>query len=428
MPRLVQRLLRSPRIHAYGGTALLTFQIFGLVYCAVCSWKKNGHPVGYDFQTFWAASRLTLQGTPLRAYDWHAIKEMLHLISPNPMMSGPWFYPPSFLLLMTPAALIPSPISYLIFETVTTAIFIVLMRRAMPARASTLWILAFPGLWLNFSQGQNGALTASLALGSFLAMRERRAVLAGVLIGLLSIKPHLAILFPIALACAGMWTTFVAAAVTATLFTAVSIGVFGVDIVPTFFHGLSEANDYIARGVLPWDQMASLFASLRALGVPAGAAYDVQACQAIIATVAVAYVWRNSKELELRAIALVSATFLTSPYIYNYDAVWLGISISMLMVTTTRNGWLRWERLVLAVAWLYPQLGNQMQSHWKIGFGSLVFAALIAIVVRRMRSTAQETCVPVAVGPLGMNKLKGRHPIVDGDETITEHRAGHTHC
>jgi alpha-1,2-mannosyltransferase len=403
----MQRLLKSPRIHAYCGTALLTFQIYGFLYCAARSWKEKGHPDGYDFQTFWAASRLTLQGTPLRAYDWHAIKEMLHLISPSPVISGPWFYPPNFLLLITPAALIPSPISYLIFETVTTAIFIVLMRRAIPVRGSTIWILAFPGLWLNFSQGQNAALTASLALGSFLAMRERRDVLAGILIGLLSIKPHLAVLFPIALACAGMRTTFVAAAVTATLFTAVSIGVFGVDIVPTFFHGLSEANDYVASGILPWEQLASLFASLRALGVPASTAYVVQASQAVLATVAVAYVWRNSKELELRAITLVSATFLTSPYIYNYDALWLGISISMLSVTTTRNGWLRWERLVLAVAWLYPQLGNQMQSHWKIGFGSLVFAALIAIALRRMRSTAQENCAPVAAGLHGMNEARG---------------------
>ncbi|SOE82112.1 Protein of unknown function [Caballeronia arationis] len=406
MPGILQRLLKSPRIHAYCGTTLLTFQIYGLLYCTARFWKEKGHPDGYDFQTFWAASRLTLQGTPLRAYDWSAIKEMLHLISPNAVLSGPWFYPPNFLLLITPAALIPSPISYLIFETLTTAIFIVLMRRAMPVRGSTLWILAFPGLWLNFSQGQNAALTASLALGSFLAMRERRAVLAGILIGLLSIKPHLAVLFPIALACAGMWTTFVAAAVTATLFTAVSIGVFGLDIVPTFFHGLSEANDYVARGVLPWDQMASLFASLRALGVPASAAYAVQASQAILAIVAVAYVWRNSKELELRAITLVSATFLTSPYIYNYDALWLGISMSMLTVTTARNGWLRWERLVLAVAWLYPQLGNQMQSHWKIGFGPLVFAALIAIAVRRMRIAAQENCASVAAGLHGMNKAR----------------------
>jgi hypothetical protein len=77
-----------------------------------------------------------------------------------------------------------------------------------------------------------------------------------------------------------MWTTFIAAAVTAVLFTGVSIAVFGVAVVSAFLHGLSEANGYIASGVLAWDQTASLFATLRAVHVPVGPAYLAQKCQA----------------------------------------------------------------------------------------------------------------------------------------------------
>jgi hypothetical protein len=63
------------------------------------------------------------------------------------------------------------------------------------------------------------------------------------------------------------------------------------------------------------------------------------------------------------------------------------------------------------VAWFYPQLGNQMQSHWKIGVGPLVFVALIAIVVRRVRIAAQDSRVPVAGRPQGINELQGQHAI-----------------
>jgi len=60
-------------------------------------------------------------------------------------------------------------------------------------------------------------LTAALA-GAALLSLERRPILAGVFIGLLAIKPHLALLFPVALIAIGAWRTLLAAAVTGTTF------------------------------------------------------------------------------------------------------------------------------------------------------------------------------------------------------------------
>jgi hypothetical protein len=393
VPQPTQRFLNAYRLAAYCGTALLVFQMYGVVTTGFVSWRLYGHPDGFDFQTFWAASHLSLLGRPLAAYDYPTLVDTIRAITPHAKLPGPWFYPPTFLLLVQPFALLPSPIAYLIFATLTTALLVAIVRKVLPMPGATVWILAFPGLWLNVVQGQNAALTATLALAAFIAL-PKRPRLAGVCIGLLAIKPHLAILFPLVLACAGMWTAFAFAALTAALFAAVSVAVFGLDIVPVFLHGLAQANAMVANGDLPWDQMATLFAGLRMLGVPASTAYLAQACQAILAIAAAAWVWRHSTALEVRATALVGATFLISPYLYNYDAVWLAIPLALLTAKAMRDGWLRGERALLAVAFLYPQVGNECGRLLGLCFGPLLFAALLGLAMRRTWLTMRATRTP----------------------------------
>jgi hypothetical protein len=382
VPVARQHWLTRTRLRAYCATLLLASIIYG-VRSARLNWTLYGEPNAFDFATFWSASRLALDGVPLEAYSWQAIVRTAQLISPHVLSPGAWFYPPNFLLLVEPFALLPFPAAYAIFAIVTAVTLVLLLRKALPAPEAVLPILAFPGLWLNLAQGQNGCVTASLALGAFLLI-EKRPVLTGICIGMLSIKPHLAVLFPVALACAGMWTAFIAAAVTATLFTAVSVAMFGPAIVPVFLHALSMANGYVASGALPLAQIASLFAALRALHVGITPAYLAHACAAILATLAMIWVWRRSQELELRAMSLVAATFMLSPYIYNYDAAWLALPIALFAARAVSHGWLRWEREILCVAWLYPGLGDLCGYLLHVGIGPLVFGSLMFVAVRRV--------------------------------------------
>jgi hypothetical protein len=379
------------RLHTYCAALIIAFTIYGL-RSAWCAWQIYGQPNGFDFVTFWAASRLTLEGTPLLAYSREAITHAARSALPHISMPGAWSYPPNFLLLVEPLSLLPCPIAYPVFIFVTTAIFVFLLRRVLPMSQAWLPILAFPGIWLNAGYGQNGCLTAALALAAFLLLKKR-PVLAGVCIGMLSIKPHLAILFPVALACAGMWTTFIAAAATVVLFTGASVAMFGMAVLPAFLHGVSEANGHLSNGVLPWQETASLFTALRALHVAALPAYVAQACLAIAATGTVAWVWLRSRELDVRAMALVAGTFMVSPYIYNYDAVWLGGPIALFTARALREGWQRWEREILCVAWLYPTLGSITGHLLNVGFGPLVFMALMFVAVRRTRQEVSAAAV-----------------------------------
>jgi hypothetical protein len=373
--------LNPKRLRVYCGAILLASLIY-LVRCARYSQNLYGHPNGFDFTTFWAASRLWLEGRPLAAYSFDALIQAAKQISPRLPALGPFFYPPNFLLLLKPLAWLPSPVSYAVFEIVTAGILVILLRKLLPMRDALLPIIAFPGIWLTVAQGQNSCITAALALGTFMNL-QKRPVLAGICIGMLSIKPHLAILFPLALACAGMWTAFIAAGVTAALFTGIALAVFGLGAIPPFMHGMSLASEAIALGRLPWNQTASLFATLRLAHAPLTAAYAAQGCQALAATAAVIRVWRRSGDLAVRATALVAATCMISPYIFNYDTTWLAAPLALYAAKGLRDGWLPWEREVLCVAWLYPALGDLCGMCLGIGIGPFMFAALLALAIRR---------------------------------------------
>jgi hypothetical protein len=375
--------LNPARLRAYCGTILLASVIY-LLRCAWYGWKLYGHPDGMDFTNYWAASRLWLEGTPLDAYSYSAMEHAGRLISPNLPPPGPLFYPPTYLLLLRPLAFLPSPLSYAIFEVLASAVFILLLRRLLPLRSAWLPILAFPGIWLTIAEGQNACVTASLALGALLLLKKR-PIFAGVCIGMLSVKPHLAVLFPIVLACAGMWTTFIAAGVTAVILAVLSIAVFGMNAFPIFFHSVGVANHALAVGALPWPETASLFGALRALHLSPTSAYIAQGCQALVATGVVVWTWCRTGDLALRATVLIAGTCMVSPYLFNYDATWLGGAIAFYVAKALRDGWLRGEREILCLAWLYPGLGDICGYFLHIGIGPLVFASLLFMVVRRTR-------------------------------------------
>src|SRR5204863_3126413 len=122
-------------------------------------------------------------------------------------------YPPTFLLAVTPLGLLPYPAALAAFVPGTAALWAALVRRILPDRRAWIVAAAAPAGLITLLDGQNALLTGALA-GFALLWLDRRPILAGVLIGLLAIKPHLAVLFPLALLAEARWRTIAAAAAT----------------------------------------------------------------------------------------------------------------------------------------------------------------------------------------------------------------------
>ncbi len=342
----------------------------------------EGKPLGYDFVSFWSASSLALEGRAAASYQPERILEAGRRAIPDLETQFIWSYPPTFHLVVLPLALLPFLWSYLLWFLVWLVPFVAVIRRLAPAPETLMLTLAFPGTLLNLAQGQNGLMIAAL-FGAAMLLLDRRPILAGILIGLLSCKPQFGLLIPIALVFGRRWTTFAAAALTTLAFAAVSLLAFGTADWLAFFANLEFATAVLEDGRLPWAKMPSIFAALRLLGTPVDWAYAAQAAVALGAALAVALVWWRQAPLPLAAAVLTSGSLLVSPHLNDHDLALLAVPIALLAWHAQQAGWWRGEREILVLAWLAPVITAIVAEPTHLQVGVLCLLALFALAVKR---------------------------------------------
>jgi len=352
---------------------------------------------GADFSVFWAASHVMLHGAPWQVYDHLAFARV-----EQTLFSGfpggdflPWLYPPTFLLIVTPLALLPFVLAYAVFIGVSVFAFVAgtlrvsgLAQSVGSTRVGALLLAACPCVFVAATFGQNSLLTAALVV---LAVRwmERDPVRAGICIGLLIVKPQMALLFPLVLIAARAWRVLAVAAGSAALLAAVSVLVCGTQTLPLFMANASMARDLILEhGEHFWFASPATFAALRLDGVPVAPAYLAQGCVAAVAALAAWKVWSSTRDIGLRASILVVATLLANPYVWHYELAWLGIALACMTATGLRRGWLRGEQALLALAWLLPlyEYFNRWAKLPQIG--PIVLLLVLLAILRRARTEA----------------------------------------
>jgi hypothetical protein len=376
--------LNGDRVSAYPKVFVAFYLIVALAMVLTARGGIDffGKPLGNDFLAFWSASHIALNGHAADAYDVVRLFEAEKIAMPGVKAVYAWFYPPTFYLLVLPLAWLPYALSYVAFSAATLAGFVAAIRRVLTGPDTLLLLVAFPGIFFNLIQGQNGFLTAALA-ATALALLDRRPVLAGVVVGLLIIKPHLAVLFPVALLVSGRWKVALAAGLTAIGLFALSVLVLNVDTAYAFLGSLQQARLMLENGALPLDKMPTWFAFARLLGVGTGFAYALHLSVAGFVIVAVAIIWRRGMPYYLRASALFTGTFLISPYLFDYDMVWLAFPMAWIGVAAVRSGWLRWEREIIAATWLAPLLVPVVANTASLQLGPLITTALFVLILRR---------------------------------------------
>jgi hypothetical protein len=376
--------LNQERLSIYPRIILALFLIICLawVFRSKNIVDLNGNPLGADFIHLWAASHIALAGHAQDAYSIGLLFKAQQIAVPESRVVYVWLYPPSFYLVVLPLALLPYIAAYWTFMLSTLGAYILVLRSIVRGSTAMWCLAAFSGLWITLIQGQNAFLTAAIA-GAALLCVERRPLLSGLFIGLLAIKPHLALLFPVALIAIGAWRTFITAAVTAITFTALGTGILGTAVLTRFLANLGYARLLLENGSFLWPKTPSMFAFARQLGIPVREAYVVHCIVAAGAVIVVLRVWRRCQDWNLRGAALMTATFLVSPYVFDSDLAWLAFPIAWLAMNGLRNGWLRGEREVLVAAWSLPMLIAPIAVASSVQIGPLVLCSLLWITVRR---------------------------------------------
>jgi len=315
--RMVAAILLAINLTITAGSLVMTHHLIDAFH----------QPLGGDFIIFYGASNLTLHGQAAQAFDPQALLVVQRAVLPGVPEGLRWCYPPPYQLLIAPLALLPFPLAYAVFIGVTLAAFAWMVQTIYPGRLTLLMIGAFPGTFVNIWDGQNGFLTAAL-LGFGLTALDRRPWLAGAMLGLLVYKPQFGILLPILLIGTGRWRSTLAAALSGGAFIAASALILGTAPWIAFLHTLPVVSTELAAGQLPWSRVPSLFVAARYLGAPAPAAYALQAVVAAIVAVTTLLAWRRPGPLALKAGLAVLATFLVTPYSFNYDLVLLAVPIA----------------------------------------------------------------------------------------------------
>lgn len=349
----------------------------------------RGRPVGSDFIAFWSAARMVLEGNGLAAYDLDAMSSLQLEQYPGLVGTTAWVHPPFFLMLVTPLGLLPYTAAFAVWSVLGLAVYFAALRPLLPTPAAWWLAVAFPGIWIGLGQGQTQFVTAALIGGALLRLESRPAI-AGVLIGLLAMKPHLAILLPMVLVVGRHWITFASAAVTATTATVGAVLVFGWQSVQAWFVGMDVVKSGVDMGLLPVYKFVTPYTALRHLGVPERWGLVLHASAALVVVCMVWSVWRRTTDMRLRGPAVVVGTFLVTPYAADYDLVVLAFAIAWIASVGGAEGWLRGDRNLLVLAWVLPMVCAPVAALTHVPIAPLVLGALLREVWLRANSPSTQ--------------------------------------
>ena len=331
------------------------------------------------------ASRLAESGQALQAYDPDFLQRAVRQLRPQSQWVFGWYYPPTFYLMIYPLGQLSLGLSYLFFCLISLLGQGGILYRLLK-REGVLWGVLSPATLLNFFTGQNGPITASLAAAALWNL-EKRPVLSGVFIGLLSIKPQLGILFPIALIAGGYWRTLWVAGISALLFTGGAVAVLGIDNFQAWLRVIPLSRLSFEDSAVAWILMPTLFSLCRQLGLSVAQAYVGQAIVALLAMQAVWITWRRNTPARLRYALFMTASILATPYAYYYDLTWVAISLVWLVSDVNPGEWKFWEKAFLGMVWISPLL---IGLHFVIPLpvfqiSPLILMGLISFIQRRIR-------------------------------------------
>ena len=312
----------------------------------------------FDFEGFYLAGQLVWRGAIEQAYHFATLFELQKSVY-NSEGFQPWTYPPQFDLVVAPLALLPQGLAYSVFTIGTLAAYLATLRRVAVENFVPVLILLVPVIVITIREGQNGFLTGTLIGFTCLGLRTGRSW-AGLPLGLMIIKPHLAVAFAVYTLVNRRWGTVLVAAATVAATSALATVLLGPTIWAAFFDGAKESRIFLERGFYPLFRMVSVYAAVRSFGVSALLANAAQVVIAVLALGSVVLACRRFSTQQALGITAI-ATLLISPYEYDYDLLTLGVGLGLVVPDLASLGTTR-ERLAIYASSLLIGIASLAQT------------------------------------------------------------------
>ena len=326
-----------------------------------------------DFFALWSYGQVLLGHPAAELYDSSRLQDLQVALGMDPDIHAPFPYPPVFMLLVWPLGLLPLGPAFHLWTALTLAAFVAAAAprggKLPAALLSIALLLVSPITTASVVAGQSGLLSGALLVGG-LRLAERRPWLSGVLLGLLTYKPQLGLLVPVALLAAGAWRAAAAAGLMAAALVATTCALFGPQVWTDWLASLPGYAGRFGNSLDILQLQPTVTAALALAGVPHGLANLVQAASACAMAGLVWLACRGG--LRGPAIAAVAgATFLATPHAFFYDMPMLTAAVLLVGQARWRDGTLQAPGAAFLVLALCSPVA-MVESEWPICLPVLV--------------------------------------------------------
>jgi hypothetical protein len=342
-----------------------------------------------DWFGLWSVPVIARSANVASIYDMQSLAAAQTALGLGGDFRFPFPYPPTFLAILWPLGSMSMGVAFAAFMAASFAVYLVASSdrwRAVPFLALN------PGAVANFAAGQSGFLSAGLMLGATRIL-TKHPLAAGALFGLLTYKPQLGIMVPVALLAARQWKCIATATITTALIIAATSWCFGVGAWVASWQSL---GDYarVMEAVMPLNNLHSptVWGMLRGLGV----GYNVAgSCQMVSAIVSAAAVWMSWRQFDPRTpqpaiLALCAATFLATPHALWYDLTML--NGALVLYATSRLESLRfWERSLIMLGIVLPAVSTRVAIADPVVLAAILW---MACTTSARRASALEDAIP----------------------------------
>ncbi|HEX3652033.1 MAG TPA: glycosyltransferase family 87 protein [Rhizomicrobium sp.] len=314
---------------------------------------------GRDFLNFWMYGRAALDGHPARFYDPVLYNHALAPLVGHGYPIQNWSYPPSLLLLAAPFGPLGYIPALLCWTALGLAAFCAAAWPQLRNERLLFAVLVSPAAVFCLMSGQSTFLTTAALLAIF-GWLDRRPVLAGILVGLLTLKPQIALLLPVMLVASGRWRVLLVASATAVLMAAATAALYGPNIWSVYWNVGVPAQNMVLRdtSIFATHLMPTVFMNAHLAGLGYGLSMALQGLVSICAAATVFWAFRNHPDAEpvkLQAL-FFACSIAATPYLMGYDALPLALAAVALIAQTNLDG--TGNRLAQLAYWLlFLQIG-----------------------------------------------------------------------
>lgn len=378
-------------------TVLCIALMSSLVYLGPALWQTWTHDgptlvnpagfvTGHDFVAFYAASKLVLSGEAAQVYDREfMMSAQTDVVGSSDIGYLAFMYPPTYLLLIAPLAALPYLPALALWQAVPLVLLLLLLRRIALPSVALIMAVGAPAVAQSLFAGQNGLLFAIFASGGLIFL-GRRPLLAGILLGLATAKPQLALLLVPALLAGREWKALAAMFAASAGLALLSALLMGPDVWFGYARVPAAAHEYLSLGQLPWPRMPTLYAAARLAGLTDTAGTVLQAAGATLAIVGTVWIWRQGGPRALRLAGVLAGAPLVTPFMYDYDLPFMLAAIALYLADSSKHGSALWEKILMLLVWLQPVWWWwQLVEATAISPSPLVYAGFFAAILYRAR-------------------------------------------